>query len=198
MLQPLLISIHRDSDPAVPAQSTISTDDCAFCGGSLGPHAEAERCCAVCTLVRHLERPRIDEEAHLVWLPEMSQAALICLLRGMHCRLRDAGESFDGEAGPPVASPERSALHYARLALSARSKLTNEHLGTSRPSELASVLARLSRAAYDRRRRLLGGLRLLPSGRYFVGAEDVYPAIVDGWRERRLSANPPVSVRSAA
>ena len=198
MLRPLLISIHRDDQTPEPAQSTVPTEDCAYCGDSLGPHAEAERCCAVCTLVRHLERPRIDEEAHLIWLPEMSQAALICLLREMHCRIRDAGESFDGEAGPAVVSPERRALHYARLALASRSKMANEHLGTSRPSELACVLTHLSRAAYDRRHHLLGGLRLLPSGRLFVGAEDVYPAIVDSWREHRLSAISPLSIRSAA
>lgn len=198
MLRPLLISVHREGDGPEPAQSTVPTVDCAYCGGSLGPHAGAEACCAVCTLVRHLQRPRIDEEADLVWLPEMSQAALISLLREMHCRLRDAGERFDGEAGPPAASPERRALHYARLALSSRSKLANEHLGTSRPSELACVLARLPRAAYDRRHRLLGGLRLLPSGRFFVGPEDMYPAIVDGWREHRRSGKAPVQVRSAA
>lgn len=198
MLRPLLISIHRDDETPEPAQSTVPTEDCAYCGDSLGPHAEAERCCAVCTLVRHLERPRINEEAHLIWLPEMSQAALLCLLREMHCRFRDAGERFDSEAGPPVVSPERRALHYARLALSSRSKLANEHLGTSRPSELACVLTRLSRAAYDRRHHLLAGLRLLPSGRFFVGAEDRYPVIVDSWLQHRPSGNPAVSVRGAA
>jgi hypothetical protein len=115
----------------------------------------------------------------------------------MHCRLRDAGESFDGDAGPAVMSPERSALHFARLTLSARADVAAEHLGTSRPSELAHVLARMSRQPYDRRHRLLGGLRVLPVGRFFVCAEDVYPAIVDSWREPRPPARPSISVRSA-
>jgi hypothetical protein len=197
MLRPLLISVHRDDEATEPSQSALPTEDCVCCGGSLGLHAAADRCCAICTLVRHLERPRIDEEARLIWLPEMSQAALACLLREMHCRLRDAGENFDSNAGPAIVSPARNALHFASSVLSARADVAAEHLGTGRPSELAHVLARMSRQPYDRRHRLLGGLRVLPAGRFFVSAEDVYPAIVDSWREPRPPSRPSISVRSA-
>jgi hypothetical protein len=34
---------------------------------------------------------------------------------------------------------------------------------------------------------LLGGLRLLPRGRFFAGDEDIYPSVVDAWR--RVDAN---------
>ena len=37
--------------------------------------------------------------------------------------------------------------------------------------------------AYERRHRLLAGLRALPTGRFFVGSEDVYPEIIDSWRQ---------------
>ena len=145
MLRPLLISVQRDDGAGALAPERSQnggqspTCACVFCGASLGLHADDGRSCAICTLVRHLERPRIDEEARLVWLPEMSQAALVCLLREMHCRMREAGESCGGEGGPAVVSEERAALHYARTALEGRAAVAAEHLGTDRPSDLAYV-----------------------------------------------------------
>jgi intracellular multiplication protein IcmJ len=177
-LLPLLISVRRDdgaADSAAPAAGPNGT--CSFCGASLGLHAEAGCCCAACILVRHLERPRIDDEAGLVWLPEMSQAALVCLVREIHGQLRVAGESlYDSSAVLSAA-----ALYYARSALDGRAALAAEYLGTDRPSELAHVLGRMPRAIYARRHRLLGGLRVLPAGHFFVGTADVYPAVVDSW-----------------
>ena len=176
---PLTVSVHRDDAGVAPAPA--ETGRCAYCGLQAGLHS-ADGGCAACRLVRHLERPRIDDEVCLSWLPEISQAALICLTRTMHTRLRAAGEGFDGETGPVLVSRERGALHYARLALSGRGAVASALLGTARPSELAQVLARMSRPLYDRRHQLLGGLRVLSVGRFFVGADDVYPAIVDSWR----------------
>lgn len=49
------------------------------------------------------------------------------------------------------------------------------------PSDLARALLRLSPAVHARRAALLGGVRLLPLGRFFVAGEDVYPKIVDTW-----------------
>jgi hypothetical protein len=198
MLRPLLISVQRDDDAGVLAPSgQPSAAGCLFCGAPLGLHAEKGRACAICLLVRHLERPRIDEEARLVWIPEMSQAALVCLLREMHCRLRSTGEGFCGEGGPAIVSQERATLHYARVALNGRGAVAVEHLGTERPSELAHVLARMARATYERRHRLLGGLRVLPAGRFFVGATNVYPAIVDSWLNRTARDGASPAIREA-
>ncbi len=182
MLSPLVTSTARRQAADAARAAGAAGSCCRFCGGVLGPHADSDGACALCVLVRHLERPRIDDEARLIWLPEMSQAALLCLVREMHCQLRAAGERFDGEGGPAVVTPERSALHYARQALAGRAEIAAEHLGTARPSDLSQALARLSDAAYAQRHRLLGGVRVLPSGGFFDGAEDVYPAIVDAWR----------------
>lgn len=194
---PLLPSVRRDDAPVSPVAEPSA--DCAYCGLPIGLHGENGRSCAVCVLVCHLERPRIDEEAQLIWLPEMSQAALVCLVREMHGRLHAAGEGFDGTAAPALLSPERRALHYARAALLDRAAIAVEHLGTKRPSELASVLARLPRPAYDRRHRLLGGLRVLPTGRIFLDSEDVYPAAVESWqRPQPISATGHSPARGAA
>ena len=198
-LLPLLVSVRRDDGPGAvePAPDALS-GACLFCGGPAGAHAEAEgRCCAACTLVRRLERPRIDEEVRLLWFAEMSQAALICLLREIHVRLREAGEGFTGE-GASEAGRERSAPHYARLALDARAAAASAHLGAARPSEFAHVLARMPRATYDRRRRLLGGLRIAPTGRFFKGNQDVYPAIVESWRALAAGEAGKTSVGDAA
>jgi hypothetical protein len=194
-LLPLLISVQRDDGAADLATSAAGPNgSCLFCGASLGLHAEGGRCCAACILVRHLERPRIDDEAGLVWLPEMSQAALVSLVREMHSQLRTVGESlYDSSAVLSAA-----ALHYARSALDGRAALAAEYLGTDRPSELAHVLGRMPHAIYERRYRLLGGLRVLPAGHFFVGTTDVYPAVVDSWLNAAAAGDADLACREAA
>ena len=189
----LRLSVSRGASAQT---GTSPAHQCAFCGQPAGTHASTDRCCALCTLVQQLDRPRIDEEVRLIWLPEMSQAALVCLVREMHSRLRSTGEHLSADTFPAVLTPERSTLHYARSALLARREVAAEHAGTSLASDLAHVLAHMDAGAYDRRHRLLAGLRALPTGRFFVGSEDVYPEVVDSWRQ----STSPVShaARSAA
>ena len=162
---------------------------CSFCGGRLGsqrgaptPDAGSTTAeCALCLLVRHLDRPRIDDEAELVWLPEMSQPAVNITMREIHLRLRALGESLDAATPPQRDTPERRRLYHARAALRERAGAAAARLGSGRPSELGRALLRLSPGAYARRGKLLGGLRLLPAGHFFDGERDIYPAIVDGW-----------------
>jgi len=45
-----------------------------FAASARSSHDSAAAC-VLCYLCHHLERPRIDEETVLVWLPEMSQPA---------------------------------------------------------------------------------------------------------------------------
>jgi hypothetical protein len=143
----------------------------------------------LCYLCRHLERPRIDEEAALVWLPEMSQPALNVTMREIHLQLRTLGEDLYDAGRLRVDTPERLRLYYARSALSARAAAAASRLGTDKPSELAGALCRLSAGAYANRAKLLDGVRLLPLGRFYAGNKDVYPEIVDSWRG--ISKPPP-------
>ena len=192
MLCPLVISVSRDRHLHPPAPpSPDPNGHCLFCGGLIGAHDAGERSCALCMLVTHLERPRIDDEVSLIWLPEMTQAALICLVRETHIRLHGAGEALDGDRALAVASPDRAALHLTRIALASRAGMAAASIGTDKPSELGQALRRLPRAAYDRRHLLLGSLRVLPAGRFFAGAEDVYPTIVESWSGG-------IAIRSAA
>jgi len=131
--------------------------------------------------VRHLDRPRIDDEAELVWFPEMSQPAVNITMREIHLRLWALGESLDAATPPQRDTPERRRLYHARAALRERAGAAAARLGSGRPSELGRALLRLSPSAYARRGKLLGGLRLLPAGHFFDGERDIYPSIVDGW-----------------
>lgn len=184
----------RDATRAPSA--ALADAPCAFCGIRSGKwqrpcHLDADpendtsvnrvAACPLCALVRHLERPRIDEEAALVWLPEMSQPAVNTLLREIHIQLRALGEGLHAAACFRLDTRERRTLYHARAALAARAGDAASRLGTGAPSELGSALLRLSPAGQARSGALLGGLRLLPLGRLYEAGEDVYPAIVDAW-----------------
>ena len=191
----LAVSVHHGGSAASQKPPALST--CAYCGLQAGLHGE-DGSCPACLLVRHLERPRIDEEVTLTWLPELSQATLICLVREMHTRLRAAGEAFDAEIAPVINSPERVALQHAQRAVLGRAAVAAELLGTSRPSKLAQALSRMAAPSYEQRHKLLGGVRVLPVGRFFVSSEDVYPAIVDSWLSSATPQSSSSLSRSAA
>ncbi len=165
---------------------------CAYCAGPVGMGGktvgDGAIACALCQLVVCLDRPRIDEEALLIWLPEMSQAALNALMRLVHLRLASLGEDLRIDAVPELGTGDRPALYQAGQALLARSIAATGRLGTARPSELADTLLRLPEKAYARRGTLLGGVRLLPSGRFFEGGGDILPEIVESWREPSVAA----------
>jgi len=198
-LRPLVLSANFGVEVAGPpgaAGETLNNSDeprCAFCGMHSGcwqrfvaPARRSHDCvaaCVLCYLCRRLERPRIDEEAALVWLPEMSQPALNVTMREIHIQLRAFGEDLHDAGRLRLNMPERLRLYYARSALSARAAAVAGRLRTDKPSELAGALCRLSPGAYANRAKLLDGVRLLPLGRYYAGNKDVYPEIVDSWRD---------------
>jgi intracellular multiplication protein IcmJ len=198
-LQPLVLSANFGDEVAGPPGATgeaLNNSDklpCPFCDMRSGcwqrlvaaPRRghDCAAACVLCYLCRHLERPRIDEEAALVWLPEMSQPALNVTMREIHLQLRALGEDLYDAGRLRLNTPERLRLYYARSALSARAAAAASRLGTDKPSELAGALCRLSPGAHANRAKLLDGVRLLPLGRFYAGNKDVYPGIVDSWRE---------------
>jgi intracellular multiplication protein IcmJ len=204
-LRSLVLSVNFVDEAAGPlgaAGETLNNSDearCMFCGMRSGcwhrfvvPARRSHECvaaCVLCYLCRHLERPRIDEEAAVVWLPEMSQPALNVTMREIHLQLRELGEDLYDAGRLRLDTPERCRLYHARSALSARAAAAASRLGTDKPSELAGALCRLSAGAYANRAKLLDGVRLLPLGRFYAGNKDVYPEIVDSWRG--ISKPPP-------
>jgi hypothetical protein len=159
---------------------------CQFCGETIGKVPDAfaskEPCCVLCGLVQNLGRPRVDEEARLIWLPELSQPALNALVRRIHIGLHSHGERLETGAQPSTAAGDLPTLYQAGQALLSRRGEAETRLGTSDPSHLADGLLRLSPSGFKRRDTLLGGVRLLPMGKLFDAAGDVYPQIVDSWQ----------------
>jgi hypothetical protein len=196
-LQAITLSI----DPTLscgPAKAVESNATCAFCGVAAGRwagHGDLTACpqtqaaaCALCSLPQHLERPRIDDEAALVWLPEISQPALNATLREIHVALQVLREDVHADAVFRKRAPALTNLYYARAILADRRGAAEARVGTASPRELGLALLELSPAAYVRRGELLDGLRLLPLGRFFEDDEDVYPEIVRFWRECATTA----------
>lgn len=170
--------------PDIPPRLAPPFPACGYCaqGGALFRRVDGPPACALCFLVHHLERPRIDDEAVLIWLPEMDQRAISLICRGMHLRLDAAHEPLCDDARRRSNGSEVIRINRAREALRARAEAAASRVGTDRPSKLGDALRCLRRAARLRQSELLGGLRLLPRGRFFEGAEDVYPSIVKAWR----------------
>jgi len=212
-LRPLVLSANFGHEVAIPlgtAGEMLNNSDelrCPFCGMWSGCWPElaaapgrapgGAAACALCFLCRHLDRPRIDEEAVLVWLPEMSQPALNVMMREIHVQLCALGEDLCDAGRLRLNTPERLRLYYARSTLGARTAAAASRLGTDKPSELAGALCRLSPAAHANRAKLLGGVRLLPLGRFYAGNKDVYPEIVDSWCEIAKAAGTPAAVSPA-
>ena len=145
----------------------------------LCPDGSADFSCAPCHLVRHLERDTIAEEAVLIWLPEMTQAALNALAHGAHRRLaRDGALRWAANALAVIREHEPDGALEAIRALEARSAEAEALLGTASPRVLGAALMRMKPSLYADRARLIGGVRLLSHGRFFADGEDIYPQLL--------------------
>jgi intracellular multiplication protein IcmJ len=152
---PLVISVRESGRTSGWAQNS-----CPFCGARLAEGQESFICadgtkdvsCAPCHLVRHLDRRTIDEEAVLIWLPEMTQPALNKLANVAHRRLADAGALY--RAADPLAGLHQDIARGAIEALRAIEKRRIEaeaRLGTSSPRLLAAALLRAKPKFYQDR-----------------------------------------------
>jgi intracellular multiplication protein IcmJ len=137
--------------------------------------------CPLCHLPQHLNRPTVDDEAILIWLPEMAQAALIVLARQIHLACAAEGLSPTIYGNMARTAPTISAAYRAYRALYERSAMAELRLGTQSPRQLGAALRELTPPDYERRSALLGGVRMLPLGRFFEGAVDIYPTMLRDW-----------------
>jgi hypothetical protein len=165
--------------PSVVRQEPIS---CTEAGSKRAKDAAAPAC-AFCQLVRHLERPAIDREASLIWLPEMTQAALNRVAWRVFRILVPERNKVEGVS--PARTGKEPAAGAAALhqALRDLAFVAAKELGTSSPSDLGEVLLKLPSESYARRAQSLGGIRLLPLGLFFVGGRDVFPSLFGGGDE---------------
>ena len=189
---PLVLSAHapawRAERGQVEGKARPSDGSCQFCGLSAAGWQERpvedDASCALCHLSLHLERPTIDREAVLIWLPEMAQGALNILLRNLQLVCHAAGVPSRSTGGAAVPIPENA--HHARIAfeaLLARREAAGTRLGTTSPRELGTVLLGLSRLEYETRSELLAGTRLLGLGALFDQGGDIYPSLLTTWAQ---------------
>jgi intracellular multiplication protein IcmJ len=136
--------------------------------------------CPLCHLPQHLHRPTIDDEAVLIWLPEMAQGAVSVLARQIHlaCVAEGLPAAYRDVAH---TAPTLSAAYHAYRTLHERSAAAALRLGTQSPRQLGAALRELAPSDYARRATLLGGVRLLPLGRLFRAGVDIYPKILRDW-----------------
>ena len=183
-LAPLTLSVCENGTPGGAQRSS-----CPFCGVRLAEGREPFLCvdgseessCVPCSLVRHLERETIAEEAVLIWLPDLSQAALNALANGVHRRLAAEGALYLAAAPFAVSSSEtpNPALEAIR-AIEMRRAEAETLFGTSSPRVLGQALMRAKPNLYADRATRLGGLRLWSRGRFFIDGEDVYLRLIAG------------------
>ncbi len=112
----------------------------------------------------------------LIWLPELSQAALNHIARSIYIARISPGQMAD--AG-------RTALQV----LTDRREQAKQHLGTDDPATLSTVLQDyLEEDDYDRARAKMQGLRLLPLDRRIIHEADIefnqFPQILAYWRSK--------------
>ena len=210
---PLALSAHASAwNPAgIPGwgggQAIPPDATCRFCGLDAagwqeafhldGDHGDASPgnvvpACPLCHLCQHLDRPTLREEAALIWLPELGQAAIVALARSAHLVLRAHGEPPHMDRGRPVRREATLASAWASLhALRGRAAAAKDRLGTASPLDLAAALLGVDRTAPSRRPPLVHGLRLLPLGRLYQEGHDVYPQVLHDWASIALAPSDP-------
>jgi intracellular multiplication protein IcmJ len=205
---PLVLSAHPSAwtAEAVAGERMAGAPDltlCQFCGqptaGWQVPYhlnddhtdntpANIVRSCPLCHLPQHLNRPQIDREAVLIWLPEMAQGAISVLARHIHLTCVAAG--FAPHDAQTVRAPAARALAglHAFRALYERRAAAELRLGTTSPKQLGAALLDLPPPDYERRTKLLAGIRLLPTGRLFQDERDIYPEMLRDWAPPRAAS----------
>ncbi|SHK48537.1 hypothetical protein SAMN02745194_05015 [Roseomonas rosea] len=147
-------------------------------------------------LAQHLDVAARQRSTVLAWLPEMSQAAVFMLTRSAHLALLDGDADPTLEVPPARATDAAVAAWRALSALLGREEQARARLETSDPGVLGAALLALTPGAYRGRANLLGGIRLVPTGRMMVGGRDVYPGLLRAWAGRP-EPRPAVPVSSA-
>lgn len=137
--------------------------------------------CTLCHAAQHLGRVTVGQELTLIWLPDVSQAALNCIVRRIHLTLQAHGEPAH-MAEPPRSEGRRvHAAIRAYQGLAAEAATLEGRIHTSNPRDLGAALLDLAGADCERLRAAMGGIRLLHRGRYFHQGRDIYPEILSAW-----------------
>ncbi|WP_151199945.1 hypothetical protein [Kozakia baliensis] len=180
-------------------KSAGSATLCACCGlpaptgGAPWQGDAARRVCEICDLLQTPTRPTIDREAVLIWMPELSQPQVLALaghahsvlLEPMFTKPREALGAFWEHlvdallSDRPLPILPESGLPAAQVlrVLHARAAEAFRRLQSTSPLQIvtAMMMADVSRGDVAKNLQdVLAGLRLLPVGRFYRGADDAY------------------------
>ncbi len=107
----------------------------------------------------------------------MSQAALIATVRRLHVICNDHGAAATMDRVPRAGSAQLSQAWGVYAALLRRAAVAEKRIGSPAIRDLAEALAGVTTDSQVRAT-LLGGVRLLPRGRFYRDGIDVYPALL--------------------
>ncbi|MGU3404469.1 HNH endonuclease [Methylobacterium fujisawaense] len=153
--------------------------------------------CMYCHMCFHIGLAGHKNEGVLIFLPEMEQADLNCLVRACQVARRAADLGASDAARP---RPDQDAVREYRDAATAilkrlddrRAKAEELLGGVRNPSDLANIMMLMPDDLYAQRHERLHGIRLLPTGvRKGNSGEDRMVEIVDFW----LSTGGPFGAR---
>jgi hypothetical protein len=193
-LRPLALTGHP-FDWVDATLHPASNAPCGYCG--IGPTKfqltlPDAAVCPLCFACLSLNRPRIEEEFVLIWLPDtpqapwlhqVSQADINDIARSCHLIWHAHGEPPHMRQRPKSDTP---ALRHAYRAFQSLLSLipgAADHLDTTSPRDLGAVLTGLRREPdmlrmVDRR---LRHVRLLPLAHLYQNGRDIYPEVLDAW-----------------
>ena len=140
--------------------------------------------CPLCHAVQHIGSPTANQDMHVIWLPDVEQSLLNVLVRGIHTLMHSQGLPTTLTARHMPDHPPLEAAWRAYVALDARREAANRIIDSHYPLDLADALSAMSPSEYARRRKLLGGLRLLHRGQILRQGRDLYPAQLTLWAAR--------------
>lgn len=143
--------------------------------------------CSFCHMVQHIGLAGKNNEAVLIWLPEIPQDRLHHIVRTILVANRWAEVTLSSPRRRPDiinASKEMSDASRSLFAkLRDREEGAVRHIGTSNALELANILLSMPDEAYDKRADFLRGVRLLPLGKRQQEGEDIMPKVIDSWMD---------------
>ncbi len=143
--------------------------------------------CSYCHMCQHIGLAGRNEEAVLVWLPELSQVQVNHLVRSVQVAQRWAETSTSARQVKPkdirTAQTIAEGANTLMAALRAREDEAEERLMTSDLLELANIMLAMPDDVYERREEFLHGFRMLPLGVREQEGKNTMEQMVDSWMQ---------------
>jgi intracellular multiplication protein IcmJ len=197
-------STDADAEFALVRQKALSRDDytCVCCGFKTSKWQEVHHVnddhsdnrlenlvtvCSYCHMCQHIGLAGRNNEAVLIWLPEISQDRLHHLVRTVQVAQRWAETSTQQRQVKvdTIRAAQKIAEGAEQLmaALRAREDEAEARLGTSDLLELANIMLAMPDDIYEMRGEFLHGFRMLPLGVRMQNADDVMLKMSSSWLE---------------